>query len=93
MADVQNLEQVYLPAPTAYVDPVDGFVYTEDPEAIVVGTDGIYTNSGPEPLPSFPDIGYDFVNPFVDILGKVDIVGASTMELDGKTYVVYDPEA
>jgi hypothetical protein len=92
MESEEGEEQVYIPMPSAYVDKKDGYVYTEDPEAIVIGDDGIYTLTGSEPLPSFPEIGYEFVNPFVAILGTVEIVGGSTSVIDGKTYVIYDPE-
>ena len=45
-----------MPVPSALV--FDGEVYTKDPSAIIVGKEGIYTDSGPEPKPSYPDLGF-----------------------------------
>jgi hypothetical protein len=55
-------DKLYLPSFGNFVNPTDGFVYTADPDATVHGGK-IFTDSGPDPVPSFPDLGYTFVNP------------------------------
>jgi hypothetical protein len=57
-------EKIYVPSHGNFVNPADGFVYTIDPEA-TVHEGKVFTDSGPDPVPSFPDLGYEFVNPIV----------------------------
>jgi RNA-binding protein YhbY len=43
-------------------------------------------------VPSYPDLGYVFENPIAKALEIVTIVGADTVEVGGKRFVIYDPE-
>lgn len=91
MEDEDGNEKIYLPSNNGYVDPNDGYAYTIDPEAISMGSDGVYTNSGPEPLPSFPILDYEFVNPIEDALENVIVQGGDVITIDKDDYVIYDP--